>query len=228
MEAGWRSNYLRYKSFFLNMLTQYRERSDWKAYLEILLSLATVSIFAVFALKPTIVTIAELISQIEEKKATVAKMDAKILNLSKAQNLYDRERQNISLLSNYSIPQTTNSDVFARQLEALSAKHQIAITGVTLGKALIFGKINTPTEPEPTNAPSPEIPSKTPADKLSFAITATLPIENYQNAIYFIKDFENLRMTPEIKSIELSLENKNLLTEKILVITINGNLLYLP
>ncbi len=226
MEAGWRSNYLRYKSFFLNMLTQYRERSDWKAYLEILMSLVTVSVFAVFALKPTIITIAELISQIEEKKTTVAKMDAKILNLSKAQNLYDRERSNIGLLISSAIPQTPNSDIFARQLEALSSKHQIAITGISLGKSTIVGKTIAPVT-ETANPTTQGLDPIAAANKLNFNFTATLPIDNYQSFVEFLKDFENLRMTPSIKTVGVSLESKNASDEKKLIINVGGDLLYL-
>src|SRR3989304_7020767 len=135
MDTGWRKNYLRYKSFFLNILTQYRERSDWKAYLEILLSLTTVSIFSIFALRPTILTIAELIRQIEEKKDTVSQMDAKIQNLSKAQTLYDRQRPNIIPLTETAIPKNSNSDIFARQIEGLSSSNQVGISLLSLGKA---------------------------------------------------------------------------------------------
>jgi hypothetical protein len=39
MNPGWRGNYFRYKSYFLNVMGQYRERADIKAYIEILLSL---------------------------------------------------------------------------------------------------------------------------------------------------------------------------------------------
>src|SRR3989304_278866 len=98
MNPGWRGNYLRYKSYFLNVVGQYRERADIKAYIEILLSLATISIFAVFALRPTLLTIAELIKEIDTKKQTLIKMEDKIENLSSAHTLYDRERSRINIL----------------------------------------------------------------------------------------------------------------------------------
>ena len=81
MNQSWRREYLRYKSYFLNVMGRYKERADVKVYLEILLSLATISVFAIFALRPTILTIAGLLKEIETKKETLAKMDEKISNL---------------------------------------------------------------------------------------------------------------------------------------------------
>ena len=106
MYPGWRNNYLRYKTYFLNVLGRYRERADVRVYLEILLSLTAISIFSVFALRPTLLTIAELIKEIESKKLTLTQMEEKINNLSQAQTLFDRERGKIVLLdtSKTSIP----------------------------------------------------------------------------------------------------------------------------
>jgi hypothetical protein len=203
MEAGWRRNYLRYKSFFLNMLTQYRERSDWKAYLEILLSLLTISIFAIFALRPTVLTIAELIGQIEEKKETVEKMDSKIQNLGKAQSLYDREAQNILLLTQSVIAKTPNSDIFARQIEGLSVKHQITVASVSLGEAVLFS-VGNPT----TQEPNPETQTEV-HETMDFSVSLNLATEQYENALAFIKDFQNLRSPAKVSDMKISVEEND-------------------
>src|SRR3972149_11044320 len=98
MNPGWRNNYLRYKSYFLNVVGSYRERADIRVYLEILLSLVTVSIFSIFALRPTLLTIAHLTREIQSKQQTLKTMEDKIGNLGQAQSLYDRERAKIALL----------------------------------------------------------------------------------------------------------------------------------
>ena len=81
MAGGWRSNYLRYRSFFLNIYNVYKRRPDLKMFMEILLSLGTISFFAAFALRPTALTIVDLLEQIDEKETTIEKMDQKIQNL---------------------------------------------------------------------------------------------------------------------------------------------------
>ena len=93
--TDWKKNYVRYRSYFLDIAGRYKERTDIRVYLEILLSLTTISIFSIFALRPTLLTIGGLIKDIEAKKATLVKMDEKMKNLSQAQNLYDQEREKI-------------------------------------------------------------------------------------------------------------------------------------
>ncbi|MCK4588646.1 hypothetical protein KAT60_02400, partial [Candidatus Woesebacteria bacterium] len=88
MALGWRRGYLRYKSYFLNVIVVYKRRKDLRMFLEITLSLVTISFFAVFALKPTLLTIAELTKEIKTKEETVAKMDEKIQNLERGQQIY--------------------------------------------------------------------------------------------------------------------------------------------
>lgn len=223
MDTSWRRNYLRYKSFFLNTLTQYRERSDWKAYLEILLSLVTISVFSIFALKPTIITIAELIQQIESKKETVAKMDSKIQNLTRAQNLYDRQRSNILLLTEISVPNSPNPDIFARQIEALSAKYQFKVANFTLGTSPVLGKDN---EMPLQSEADPD--SKTGSgEKQSFNIVTAIGIDQYQQITDFVKDFENLRIPPNISRLDLESKSSEPGKERAITLTIGGDLPYL-
>ena len=225
MDAGWRRNYLRYKSFFLNMLTQYRERSDWKAYLEILLSLSTISVFSIFALRPTILTIAELIQQIEEKKQTVAKMDSKIQNLGRAQTLYDRQRPNISLLTESTIPKNPKSDVLARQIEGLSAKHQTPVSTFSFGEAVILGE-STPVVIQNEDGEVVESDFSDSAQQ-HFTLNSVLGIDSYPSALNFLRDFENMRTPPKIDTAELSVKEDPRNRAKELVLVVDGELIYM-
>jgi len=72
MAPAWRNSYLRHKTYFLNISSQYSKKQDVRMFMELLLSLATVSLFAVFAIRPTLITIAELYKEIQGKKTTVA------------------------------------------------------------------------------------------------------------------------------------------------------------
>ena len=116
MGPAWRRNYIRYKRLFLSFFSTYRERQDIKMFLEILLSLASISILSLAALRPTIITITELIKEIETKKDIIEKMDKKIETLTKAQFLYDQEISRIRLLET-SIPKEPYPDAFLQQLE---------------------------------------------------------------------------------------------------------------
>ena len=98
MALGWKSNYLRYKSFFLNVAGQYQKKNELKMFMEVLLSLSAVAIFGLFAIKPTLTTIATLIKDMQGKRQTLALMDEKIENLNQARKVYDEEKAGIELL----------------------------------------------------------------------------------------------------------------------------------
>jgi len=139
MGPAWRTNYIRYKRFFLTFLGRYQDRQDLRMFLEILLSLATISLFSLLALRPTLITIAELIKEIEGKKETVAVMEAKIENLSQAQAIYDQEINTIRLLET-SIPKNPAPDGYIRQVEGLAYKDSVIVLAMSTAEITLVGK----------------------------------------------------------------------------------------
>ncbi len=197
MNPGWRSNYLRYKSYFLNVIGRYRERADIRAYLEILLSLLTISIFSIFALRPTLLTIAELIKEIEARKVTLAKMEGKIENLAQAQILLDRERPRVALLKT-AVPEKYEPVILARQIEGLSSKHQSPLHGLSAGEGVIIGnEILTPSQTE-TKGPSDT------QKNLTFTIETRVGIDQYILLSNFLADLEKLLMPVEITGVRMN------------------------
>jgi len=198
MNPGWRGNYLRYQSYFLNVIARYKERADIKAYIEILLSLATVSIFAVFALRPTLLTIAELIKEIETKEAVLDEMKAKINSLTSAQVLYDRERSRINSLLT-SITEKPDPEIYARQIEGLSQKHNSNIVEITAGEAVIVGKDRK------TNKKEADYVNSFPEQAQSMAVSAifTTSLDQYVNFANLISDFEKSRKPAQIDTLRI-------------------------
>ena len=224
MHPGWRKNYLRYKSYFLNVAGQYRQRADIKVYLEILLSLATVTIFSVFALRPTLLTIAELIKEIETKNDVISVIDSKIQDLSKAQLLSDQQRANLSLL-HIAIPQKPSPDIFMRQVEVLSQKYQTSLTGFTIGEALILGESVSKTSEtgRSTDTPKPESTS----EKLTFSIQTKVDIDNFTNSADFLNDIEISRRPIQINSFNFNSVEDAQEGGKDVIFTIAGTLPFL-
>lgn len=149
MQRSWRENYLRYKSFLLNTVDRYEERTDVRIYLEILLSLITISVFSVFALRPTLLTIAELIKEIEAKEELVNKLDNKIETITTAQILYDKQRSNIQLLKR-SIPSNPKTDSLIYQLEGLVEKNGLMAQKLTINEIPLL-KTKTVQKPQDPN-----------------------------------------------------------------------------
>src|SRR3989344_5547608 len=217
MNPGWRSNYLRYKSYFLNVIGRYRERADIRVYLEILLSLFTVSIFSIFALRPTLLTIAELIKEIEARKETLAKMEAKIENLAQAQSLLDRERPRVALLKT-AVQEKYEPVILARQIEGLSLKHQSPILGLSAGKGVISGN-GTSTSNQTENGEAPVA-----SENLEFSFETSASIDQYTLLSNFLIDLEKLLMPVEIIGIRMNTQEK---TEgKSIFLSIDGTLPY--
>lgn len=219
MNQSWRRDYLRYKSYFLNVMGQYKERADVRAYLEILLSLITISVFAIFALRPTILTIAGLLKEIETKKETLAKMDEKISNLSRAQVLFDQEKQNVNLLLG-SIPEGPLPDVFARQIEGLSIRFSVPIAQISLEKAVILGVQAPPPQTEQKDKdPFPEG-----TNELPFSLTFSVNIDEYQSLANLISDLENLRRPAKIDEVVIITSKEG--DETLLEMAVEGRVPY--
>jgi hypothetical protein len=219
MRPSWRKEYLRRKAYFLNMAGEYKERADIKAYLEMLLSLATVSILAIFALRPTVVTIAKLVKEIESKKKTIATMDEKIQNLKDAQSLYNQEKDNITLLE-ISIPKGPNPDIFTRQIEGLSGKHQIGVTRMSVGEATILGKQTQDQSKKKGEVATMPLG----ANGLAFSINTTITLEQYLSSSNFLSDFEKLRRPPKIDRLMFNIEKVE--NKKTLTMSVGGQLPY--
>lgn len=223
MRGDWKNDYARYKSYFTHITSQYRQRNDLKAYLEIVLSLITISIFSIFALRPTLLTIAQLLKDIETKKQTVMILDEKIANLARAQTLYQEYKNQITLLRS-AIPDTTEPDHVLRQIESLAETHQVTLSSATMTKGLLFG-VDVPvvvnTETTTTETVEPEIQQGTP-----FTITLETDVSAYAQITAFIQDLERLRKPFVIQGIRIR-QNKNNPEESTkLILFIDGEVPY--
>ncbi len=180
MAQGWRNEYSRYKSFFLNISELYRKKRDLRMFLEILLSLTTISFFAVFALRPTLLTISQLVVDIKSKKETIAVMDTKIRDLATAQQLLLQEASRLSFLET-SVFDTPKPEVIARQVEGLSDKNMVNILGLSIEE--------TELKPLPENS-----------DSISLSLNAA---GSYWELYSFLKDVENLRLPVQIDTFQI-------------------------
>lgn len=190
-----------YQRYFLNIISLYRQRRDIKAYLELLLSVISISILIVFAIKPTVVTITDLITRINSEKETANSLDTKIKNLGIAQNLYNQEESNINLL-NSAVPDNADVATYIRQIEGLIQKNSLNTTSITVSQVPLIGSSSIS-----TNATA----------GVSSSITVSGTYENLQN---FIKDLENLRRPAILTKVNL------LSTDSGLTLTVTPNAAY--
>ena len=138
MAAGWRKDYDRYRGFFLDTYSVYKDRQSIKVFLELLLSIVAIALFAVFALKPTIITIIDLTKQIKAKEEVIATMDTKIQNLATAQTTYAQELRRIGML-NTAVPDTSEPHRLIQQVQGITAKNNLQINSASIKAATLKG-----------------------------------------------------------------------------------------
>lgn len=193
MALGWRGSYYRYKEFFLDISALYKKRADLRAFLEIILSISTIVLFIIFALRPTAITIIDLLQQIKEKQGTLTALTKKVTDLQAAGVVLSQNQQFIPNID-IAVPTSPNPDVLSEQIEGLAAKDSIQILGISFDQLPIIGP--------PTQRRNSEfLPLPGNAEEMPFSISVK---GTYANSILFFKDLENLRISKEFDSLGLS------------------------
>jgi hypothetical protein len=215
MATGWRGQYYRYRELSLNLLTIYKQRSDLRAFLEIILSLSTLIIFAVFALKPTALTMVSLTKEINEKRTTLDGLNQKINDLQTANNVYI-ESQNVIPIINASVFTKPQPDTLSKQVLGLADKNRVSVTGLSIGQLTILGP-NTVAKESTDLRPLP-------AGSQTMNVSITVR-GGYTELMAFVKDIENLRIPIKIDTLTVSSST----TEggSVIVLLVNGRVPYL-
>lgn len=215
--ADWREDYIRYKSIFLKLIDLYRKKDDVKVFLELLLTLSTITIFIVFALKPTIITIIDLTKEIKTKEETVAKMDTKIKNLVRAQANLSQEQERLQLLD-YAIPSQPFPTKAIGQFIGLAQEKNVTLETALVGETVLKGRRKK------------KISSKSKEKDLvesldNFNLTLNFKAE-FQKIMDLLKSVENMRRPIKIDSLSLS-KNKSENESNTVNLNISGRIPFL-
>ena len=99
--------------------------------LELILSVLAIIFFAIFAIKPTLETMADLVKEIQDKSELESQMDLKISSLYTAQSQYYKYSDQFYLLEQ-AIPQEFNLVESIKILEKLAGEERLAIERISL------------------------------------------------------------------------------------------------
>ncbi len=212
MAIGWKGSYYRYKEFFLNISALYKQRVDLRAFLEIVLSITTVIVFLLFALKPTVLTIISLFQQIREEKQTLSSLTRKVNDLQTANTLLN-QNQNYLEDINLAVSSSPNPDILSKQIEGIASKNSVQILGIAVNQTTLVGTVTAPKSAAGLK-PLPEG-----ALEMSFSISIR---GDYTGLSGFIKDFENSRIATKIDNLGIT----SSLTDKgrVIVAVISGRI----
>ena len=182
-----------YQRYLLDIMAIYRQRQDLKVYLELLLSLAAIGMFIIFAIKPTLITIADLLVKINSEQETSDLMTTKISNLTSATTLFNKERDNIALLQT-AIPSGPSVDTYVRQVEGVSQKDSLTLSNLSIAKVELI----------------PTVSSSSADVSVQKTINLTLSITgNYESLLSFLKDLENLRRPGNLNKLNITTDSSD-------------------
>lgn len=215
MAIGWKKDYLRYRDFFLNVLRLYKSKPNFSIYLELILSLFSIVIFAIYAIRPTVITISELNKEIKTKEETVAKLKQKITNLKTASLALQTEASRLPLITQ-AVPDSASPESFVKQIETLSTQNGVSITRLSIFDVLLVGKKEDIIKSKDLENLSGN------ADELPFSLSVSGP---YLNLSTFLKSIESLRRPINVDSFTITSNVTDL--GKVLTLTITGRLPFL-
>jgi Tfp pilus assembly protein PilO len=101
--------------------------------IELILSIIVVVFFAIFAIRPTLITMADLIKEIADKKELDQQMDLKLASLYTAQEQYERYQASFYLLDE-SIPRKLDLVKSLKKFEKIAGEGELVINQISLAE----------------------------------------------------------------------------------------------
>lgn len=191
--TNYREQYAQYSRYFKSIADKYQKQPVVRTGIELLLTLLTISFFAVFAIRPTVLTIARLVSDVRSQTQIKRQLDEKLGNIRIAQSTASREEGRLAFLDQ-SLPLGPKPDQLARQIEGLSGSHNLILESLSIGKLPLYD----------TRSPSfPKTSGKYSSFEVSFLVAG-----NFTNTHEFLKDLEDLRRIISLTSISYGPSSK--------------------
>jgi Tfp pilus assembly protein PilO len=124
------------KSYFENLsAAKYREylkllpdmqRETTRSFLTLILTFAALSFFGIFAINPTLSTIADLKKQLSDDTAVDQQLKTKINNLSTLEQLYNSLGSNLTNIY-AAVPKNADAPLLSAQIAAVAKKHNLTV-----------------------------------------------------------------------------------------------------
>lgn len=193
----------RYSLYFqrVNLLYQ---RPEIKASLEIILSVFTVTMLILFAIRPTITNIFSLQKKIADQEVLLKKTDNKIGQLITAQKQISENSQYIEQLSEV-VPASFDYFSFTKRMVIVAKDNNVAVDTISLPGNIMAGKGNALDIPK-EKAKNYSLPDK---DGL-LLVSAKFSVTGDQTGVFgFLTELENMDRVTLIENIDISKTQKS-------------------
>jgi Tfp pilus assembly protein PilO len=132
-------------NYYYRRLQIFYQKPVTKVSTAVLFSLTTILFFAIFAIRPTLITIGELLKKIENQKVVLTKAENKVAALATAQELYDQISPDLPVLES-AVPVEYQVQQLLLHLEAVAGNLGVPINNLSLSK-LVY-----PPDPKAANS----------------------------------------------------------------------------
>lgn len=201
MDLNLPTNFHRYQRYFVNIGRLYKIKKV-RVYTEIVLSLLAISFFLAFAIKPTLITIAELVKTINDQKMITDQLQNKINALALAQSEYNLVSSDLYLVDE-ALPKNSQISGLAIQIEALAQQ-----AGIVLGSVRF----------DPIPLKENRSPKKT---EIAFNLTAS---GDFQNLKSFLRLLNSLRRVIQVETFSFKIKGAE---SEALLLGLGGKAYYL-
>ena len=116
-----------------SVLMDFYQKPVARVSIELILSILIVIFFALFAIRPTLITMADLVKEIQDKKELTQQMNLKLASLASAQEQYTLYQPQFYLLEE-TIPRQLDLVKSLKKLEKLAGEGQLVINVMSLTK----------------------------------------------------------------------------------------------
>lgn len=115
------------------VLMDFYQKPVARVSIELILSVIVVIFFALFAIRPTLITMADLVKEIADKKEINKQLDLKLASLASAQEQYDLYQPQFYLLDE-AIPRQLDLVKSLKKIEKLAGEGEFAIDRMSIQK----------------------------------------------------------------------------------------------
>jgi len=193
MAFDYRQEYHKYKQYYLQTRTQ----PIAKASVTLLASLLTVALLGIFAIKPTLTTIARLTREIEDKGQVNKQLEVKTRALHQARANWDQVSSQIPLVET-ALPRKPEFVRLEREIEFLALRHQVLLASGGFSEFLVAGE--NPAEKPVAKGEAPAL-----AETIRFTLTLSGTYDSIKN---FLNELEILDRVITLDSVNFSKETK--------------------
>jgi Tfp pilus assembly protein PilO len=187
-------------------IVQFYQQPIAKVSLELFLSIAAVMFFALFAIRPTLLTMAELVKEIDDKEKLAEQMDQKIAALSSVQTEFLSVESRLPILDE-AIPLTPQFENALKIVEKLASDNKLVISSIRVEEI-------------------PQEPSETPEydglSRVSLPMSVTVT-GDYPAIRQFVEEVRQVRRTLVVESIVFTVSDQRNQKRLSATITINVN-----